>query len=103
MECMYCGAELDWYDSYGNKDYIIYGNMNGKRGDIYKCPNHEGFNSVEEVMEYLNMNYICELNDYLTKNELDGWEDVVCESGMHSVSGSFYTDINDDLHEGYPC
>lgn len=103
MECIYCGAELDWHDSYGNKDYIIYGDRSGKRGDIYICPNHEGFDSVEEVMDYLNINDESELNNYLSENELDSWEDIVCQSETHSVSGSFYTDINDNLHEGYPC
>lgn len=31
------------------------------------------------------------------------WEDVVCESAIHSVSGSFYTYGDGELHEGYPC
>jgi hypothetical protein len=26
-----------------------------------------------------------------------------CESENFSVAGSFYTDRNDTLHEGYPC
>lgn len=103
MECLYCGAELEWYDSYGDKDYVIYGDSNGKRGDIYKCPHAKGFDTIEEVMKYLNLTYVCQLNDYLRENELDSWEDVVCESETHSVCGSFYTDTNENLYEGYPC
>ena len=103
MECIYCGAELEWYDSYGNKDYIIYGDMNGKRGDIYKCPNHEGFESCQDVMEYIDVNEIHELEDYLSVNCLETWGEIVCDSACHCVSGSFYIDIQCNLHEGYPC
>lgn len=94
MECFYCGAELDCYDYY--KQY-------GKKiGDIYKCPNHEGFESKQEVSDYLETDEDG-LTDYLSENDLDSWEDVLCESSVHSVSGSFYTDAQGNLYAGYPC
>lgn len=30
-------------------------------------------------------------------------EDETCDSCMHFVSGSFYTDEYGNLHAGYPC
>ena len=30
-------------------------------------------------------------------------QDESCSSECFHVAGSFYTDINDQLHEGYPC
>lgn len=39
MECLYCRGDLEWEDSYGNRDYIIFGNISGKIGNIYKCTN----------------------------------------------------------------
>lgn len=93
MECPYCGCELEWEDSYGNNNYIIYGDENGKSGDIYRCPNHEGFETKEEAIEYAAENNI----------EYDTWVDIVCDSSCHNVSGSFYTDKQGNLYEGYPC
>ena len=93
MECPHCNAELEWEDSYGNKDYIIYGNQNGKMGDIYRCPNHEGFNSKEEAIEYAEMVGL----------EYEDWEEIVCQSSCNSISGSFYIDKQGNLYEGYPC
>lgn len=93
MECTYCGAELVHEDSYGNRNYICHGDMNGKAGDIYKCPNHEGFESEEEAIAYAEKNDI----------EYEDWTEICCDSSMHHVSGSFYTDRQDNLCEGYPC
>lgn len=70
MECPYCGSELEWDDTYGTSEYILYGNEKFKNGDIYKCPNREG---VEEI----------------------------CDSSC--FNGFFYTDKQENLHEGYPC
>ena len=89
MECPYCNAELEWEDSYGTAEYIIYGNEKYKNGDIYKCPNHEGFETKEEALSYDDT---C---------EEDIWEYIACESGV--FNGYFYTDKQGDLHEGYPC
>jgi len=102
MECTYCGAELEYEDSYGNRDYIIYGNNNGKSGDIYRCPNHEGFETNEEALNYLKITED-ELGQYLKDNGFEDWEEIVCDSSTHNVSGSFYTDKQGNLYEGYPC
>jgi len=34
---------------------------------------------------------------------VSSWDEVTCNSSMHFVSGSFYTDQSGDLKEGYPC
>ena len=102
MECTYCGAELEYEDSYGNRDYIAYGNRNGKSGDIYRCPNHEGFSTKELALTYLQIDED-ELEQYLKDNGLEDWEEIVCDSSTHNVSGSFYTDKQGNLYEGYPC
>ncbi len=44
-----------------------------KRGDIFMCPIGRGDEEGE------------------------------CESGTFNVAGSFYTDLNNNLNEGYPC
>ena len=103
MKCIYCGEELEYEDSYGNKEYIIYGYENGKMGDIYKCPNHEGFKTLEEAMVYANTETNQDFEEYLSKQGWSSWEDVSCESTCHNVSGSFHTNKYDDLMEGYPC
>lgn len=43
MECTHCNAELEQTDSWGNRAYISYGDQSGKRGDIFRCPSAEGF------------------------------------------------------------
>ena len=63
MECPYCGAELIYDDYYGmGRQESYYGTSgNGihypstfiKLGDIYKCPNSEGFEDSEECCESL--------------------------------------------------
>ena len=80
MECTYCGAELNHEDSYGNHEYICHGDTIGKSGDIYRCPNHEGFETKEDAIEYALKSDIC----------YENWEDIVCDSAMHNASGSFY-------------
>ena len=81
--CPHCGAELQWEDSYFRNF------MREKLGDIYRCPNHEGFPDEEAALAY--------------EPDAKNWEDVVCESAVHHVSGSFYTDTAGHLREGYPC
>lgn len=97
MNCIYCEAELTLEDSWGNKEYIIYGTVS-KSGDIYICPNHEGFETEKEALEYID-----NMGESLESLEIDSWEDIVCDSSCHVVSGSFYTDRNNRLYEGYPC
>jgi hypothetical protein len=82
-ECPYCGAELERTDSYFRNGEVL--------GDIFKCPNAEGFPSQEEALHY----------DPTADPE--EWEHVCCHSGTHSVCGSFYTDVHGRLNTGYPC
>jgi hypothetical protein len=93
--CEFCEAELDYEDSYGTKDYIIYGDIKGKNGEIFRCPNHQGFENKEDAIEYAKNNNL-EYKD-------DLWEEIVCESSAQHVSGSYYTDRDGNLHLGYPC
>lgn len=92
MECPCCGAELEYHDT-----YFLGRDHSNKLGDIYKCPNHEGFPSEEEAREYEK--------DALSGDETpaEDWTEITCSSSCHHVSGSFYTDRQDRLHEGYPC
>ena len=92
MECPYCDAELVWEDTYG---YLCAHQSGEVLGKIYRCPNHEGFETEEEAREYAKTD-----DDY---DETTNWEDVFCGSCCHNVSGSFYTDNRDNLKEGYPC
>jgi len=81
--CPHCNAELRHEDTYFRNF------MRERLGDIYRCPNHEGFPSEEEAREF--------------DPETTDWTEIVCHSAVHHVSGSFYTDKQDNLHEGYPC
>jgi hypothetical protein len=96
MECTYCGFELNIVDYYGR----ILAHQDGKKlGDILKCPNHEGFDSKEDALIYMN-----ECNSLNNIHDADfDWREIVCDSSCHHVSGSFYTDEQGNLHEGYPC
>src|ERR1017187_8897416 len=87
MECTYCGAELEDQGPWG---YLALHQSGEVLGRVYKCPNSEGFQSDDEAKMYIG--------EYKTP-----LEDAVCESGLHRVSGCFYTDKNDNLHTGYPC
>jgi hypothetical protein len=95
MECPHCGAELtysDWYlrGNYSSGDYE-------KLGDIYKCPNFEGFADQEEAKAYVEAN-----NLRVGKNKtFETLEEVCCSSA--DFNGNFYTDMQENLHEGYPC
>jgi hypothetical protein len=67
-------------------------------GHTYRCPNHDGFESEELANEFLKR----------TERKIEDlgvstWDEITCDSSMHSVSGSFYTDKQDNLHDGYPC
>lgn len=96
MECPYCDAELVYHDYYGKRDHNTLSGIR-RTGDIFKCPNHEGFDTQEEAEEYaLNAGYAT--GEDLNK---EGWEEIVCDSAI--FNGCFYTDANDNLREGYPC
>jgi hypothetical protein len=90
MECPYCGAELEYDDYYG---HYLGNNQWDKQGDIYKCPNCEGFSNEQEALKFIDINGY---EDYY-----DTWEDIVCDS--ECFNGFFYTDKQGNLHEGYPC
>lgn len=90
MECLYCGSELVYEDTY----FRGRPSDGHKLGEIYRCPNHEGFSDEEEARQY------DEEGEQLRPED---WEEIACESAVHSVSGSFYTDLQGNLYHGYPC
>lgn len=94
MECPICGAELEHVDSYG---FLAAHQSGVVLGEIYRCPNHEGFSSFEEAEQYIFDNKI-DMDEY----GFETWMVVVCDSSCNSVSGYFYTSYN-ELREGYPC
>ena len=63
-------------------------------GYIFKCPNQEGFETEKEALDYL-------IDTDQTDVDFDNWESLQCDSNNHN--GFFYTDKQDNLHEGYPC
>jgi len=95
MECPCCGAELEYHDYYYRG---IYGTETyEKLGDIYKCPNFEGFENEEDAKEYVEFNNL-EIGE--GKN-FETIEEVCCQSA--EWDGNFYTNMQDELYEGYPC
>ena len=97
MNCPYCNAELMHEDSFGTLDFINGRDRNGKRGDIYKCPNSNGFESEYDCKYYLK-----EIDETLESLGYESYEDVICEN-QHG-NGFYYTYENSDfLREGYPC
>jgi len=105
MECPCCGAELVCHDYYFRGNYSAYekGHRNSgfkKLGDIYKCTNSEGFETLEEVLEFLGINEN-EFEEYCNQNGGISWDMVTCDSECHN--GNYYIDEQGDLHEGYPC
>lgn len=95
MECPCCGAELEYHDYY-------YRGMQGtesfeKLGDIFKCPNSEGFEETEESQAYVESNNL-EIGE---GKDFETLEEVCCDSANHS--GFFYEDYSEDLQDGYPC
>lgn len=95
MECPFCNAQL--YDC-GAWGYLASHQSGEVLGHTFKCPNAEGFESEDEANDYL-----CQTGETLEGLGLSGWEELTCPSSMHHVSGSFYTDKQENLHEGYPC
>lgn len=98
MECPFCGAELICIDYYGYRQvaehyYIYPQSWIEKEGDIYKCPNSDGFENLEEAKKYLEEN----------EKELGNinLEEVCCY--CNCFNGYFYTNSKGTLFEGYPC
>ena len=99
-ECPYCSAELICEDTWGIGNFTTY------EGEIYRCPNHEQFETPEDAFTYWDENVKNVHSDW--EGFQDGWKEDLwdtfgCDSGCHHVSGSFYTDRSGDLKEGYPC
>ncbi|CAH9014760.1 conserved hypothetical protein [Vibrio phage 501E54-1] len=95
-ECIYCGAELEHHDTWGIGAY--WQRENKPEGEVYRCPNHEGFEDCESAVNWY-IGYYDEHPD----QQLEDWTQISCESITHHVSGMFYTDRSGDLKEGYPC
>lgn len=94
MECTYCNAELIYNCEWG----LLAAHQSGEVfGEIYQCPNSDGFDTLDESKEYCE----CLLQEGHKFGSKHRAEEVVCESGIHN--GHFYTDRNGDLNEGYPC
>lgn len=91
MECPCCGADLDCHD------YYYRGNMAGgtaeKIGDIFKCPNAEKFENIEDAKDYIKKNNI-EIGE---GKDFETIEEVCCEGEF------YYEDEQGNLNEGYPC
>lgn len=106
MNCPYCQAELVYHDSYGKsvpgEHYWIPSHFQ-KIGEIFKCPNFEGFESKEEAISSLRLQ-ACLTEEQIKKiedDDSDTWEYIIC--GSNAFHGFFYTDQYDNLYEGYPC
>lgn len=95
MKCPYCNAELNENGHYG---YLAQHQSGEVLGYIYKCPNSEGFENIEDILEYLDFS-----NQTMEDLVINNLCDIVCYSNVFPVSGSFYTDKNQNLFEGYPC
>lgn len=104
MECPYCNSELD---DNGNWGYLASHQSGQVLGEIFTCNNSGGFESKEACFSFIKMHIEeCQTDNDCQEwinQEFDSWEDVTCESSSHSVCGSFYTDLNDNLNDGYPC
>lgn len=100
MECPYCGAELECIDYYGignqHKDDFE------KLGNVYKCPQIEGFEDIEDVEIFFQTYYQMSWDEYVASEDCDenAERDLVCPS--QEFNGYFY-DRNGELFEGYPC
>jgi len=92
MGCPYCEAELDSIDVYG---YLARHQSGEVLGEIYKCPNHDGFKDEQQAERYLN-----EISETLESLGVKSWEEVICENSFGN--GFYYTNKSGDLLEGYP-
>lgn len=95
MQCPICGSELRYNGPWG---YLASHQSGEVLGHTYTCQNADGFESEEEVNYFLEQS-----NQTLEDLGVTEWEEATCDSSMHHVSGSFYTDQQNTLREGYPC
>jgi hypothetical protein len=108
MRCPYCNSDLIYEEEYyrgkpgrnvnGSQPYPIgyYSEPSSNYkvlGEIFRCPNANGFEDESEAIEYAKNNDI----------EYSEVSEIVCESNCHHVCGSFYTDEDGNLHNGFPC
>lgn len=95
MECPICGSELYYNGPWG---YLASHQSGEVLGHTYTCENADGFDSEIAVNDYLERT-----DQTLEDLGVEEWFEVTCDSSMHHVSGSFYTDKQNNLHNGYPC
>lgn len=94
MNCPYCESELIYDDFLYKGNHAAYekGYLDSgfkKTGDIWYCKNRNGFENLEEAEKY--------------KKDFDidvPIEEIVCES--YQFNGFFWTDLQNNLKEGYP-
>lgn len=95
MICPNCESNLIYNGPWG---YLASHQSGEVLGHTYTCPNAEGFESEEEASYFLEIS-----NQTLEDLGVTTWEEITCDSSMHHVSGSFYTDKQNNLNDGYPC
>ena len=95
MKCPICNGDLTYEGPYG---YLASHQSGEILGYTYTCMNANGFNSEQEATTFLN-----DTNRTIEDLGVTSLDEITCDSSMHSVSGSFYTDKNNNLHNGYPC
>lgn len=95
MTCPICSSNLIYNGPWG---YLVSHQSGEVLGHTYTCPSAEGFESEEEASYFLEIT-----NQTLEDLGVTTWEEITCDSYMHHVSGSFYTDKQNNLNEGYPC
>ena len=91
MECTYCNSDLEDNGAWG---YLAAHQSGEVLGRTYTCNNADGFESKDKADEYQ-----LSIGEEVTED----WESICCDSCTHNASGSFYTDKNGNLNEGYPC
>jgi hypothetical protein len=79
-ECPYCLCELEEIENTG----------------IFRCPNAEGFQNHEDVMEYICGDEI-DLEEYCYDQGFCDWTDIKCESA--EFRGMFWVDAKNKLQE----
>ena len=95
MVCPICNGYLIDKGAWG---YLASHQSGEVLGHTFICSNAEGFNTKAQAIEYLHST-----DQSMDDLGVTEWEEITCDSSMHSVSGSFYTDKQGDLHSGYPC
>ncbi len=95
MDCPDCQHPLHGNGPWG---YLARHQSGEVLGDTFICPNAEGFDSEEQALQFLE-----DTNRTMEDLGVTEWVEITCDSAMHSVSGSYYTDKQGNIHPGYPC